>query len=144
MVNLSVNDSWLLIDCQNMKTSQDTKERVWRCSIFSTFYATLKQPLNHFFSINRKKWIEFKDKFNGIVWTPSMLSLLKYFASKSISCEKVCFQNTQPCTVFPKALLLLYLLLSQKAPGSHKTQEQGNKNLVCSKWVLHLIVNRRL
>lgn len=44
----------------------------------------------------------------------------------------------------PKALVLLDFLVSQRAPGSHKAQEQGNKNLVCSEWILHLIVNRRL
>lgn len=100
--------------------------------------------INHFFSINRKRLLEFKNKLNGIVRTPSMHEFLQYFVSKSISCEKVCFENTLPCIVFPKALLLLYFLVSQRAPGSHKIQEQGNKNLVCSECVLHLIVNRRL
>lgn len=57
---------------------------------------------------------------------------------------KKCVLKTHCQAVFPKALVLLDLLVSRRAPGSHKTQEQGNTNLVCSEWVLHLIVNRRL
>lgn len=58
--------------------------------------------------------------------------------------KKKCVLKTHCHAVFPKALVLLDLLVSRRAPGSHKTQQQGNTNLVCSEWVLHLIVNRRL
>lgn len=43
-----------------------------------------------------------------------------------------CVLKTHCHAVFPKALVLLDLLVSRRAPGSHKTQEQGNTNLVCS------------
>lgn len=141
MDNLHVNDSLLLINYQYMKTFQATRGRVWWCSTYPTFYAPLSSHYITSLLIERGGW-NLKTSLMASLGLPECISSYSTLYQNPFHVKK-CFKNALPSTVLPKALVLLYLLVSRRVPGSHKTQEQGNKNLVCSEWVLHLIVDRR-
>lgn len=79
------------------------------------FMPSWGQPLDHFFFIDRRRRLEWK-QFNGMVKIPSVHESLQYFISQSISCGKACFQTRSHAHSFPQSTVTTVLPSFSKTP----------------------------